>query len=61
MTEYGLWDEVRINQGKEWVLSLYVQEWLLQCNRPPVCLKAVTASSGVGTNDGMTLDILQLI
>ena len=37
--EYGLWDEVRVDQGKEWVLSLYVQEQLapLRTNtaRPP--------------------------
>ena len=24
--EYGLWDEVRVDQGKEWVLSLFVQK-----------------------------------
>ena len=24
--EYGLWDEIRVDQGKEWVLSLFVQE-----------------------------------
>ena len=37
--EYGLRDEVRVDQGKEWVLSLYVQEQLahLRTNRarPP--------------------------
>lgn len=37
--EYWLWDEVRVDQGKEWVLSLFVHERMahLQTNttRPP--------------------------
>ena len=37
--EYGLWDEIRVDQGKEWVLSLFVQEQMahLRTNtaRPP--------------------------
>lgn len=37
--KYGLWDELRVDQGKEWTLMLYVQEILAryrtnQC-RPP--------------------------
>ena len=39
ISEYGLWDEVRVDQGKEWVLSLFVQEQMthLRTNttRPP--------------------------
>ena len=37
--EYGLWDEIRVDQEKEWVLSLFVQEQMahLRTNtaRPP--------------------------
>ena len=37
--EYGLWDKIRVDQGKEWVLSLFVQEQMahLRTNtaRPP--------------------------
>lgn len=25
---YGLWDQIRVDQGREWILSLYVQETL---------------------------------
>ena len=28
MIEYGLWDQVRTDKGKEWVLGLYIQEQL---------------------------------
>ena len=39
MLQYGLWDELRIDQGREWTLSLYVQELLAQyrtnLRRPP--------------------------
>ena len=27
---YGLWDQVRVDQGKEWILMLYVQELLAE-------------------------------
>ena len=37
--EYGLWDEIRVDQGKEWVLSLFVQEQMAHLRtstaRPP--------------------------
>jgi len=37
--EYGLWDQLRVDQGKEWVLMLYVQERLANLryntSRPP--------------------------
>jgi len=23
--QYGLWDQIRVDQGKEWVLMLYIQ------------------------------------
>ena len=26
--EYGLWDQIRIDQGKEWILMLFIQECL---------------------------------
>ena len=28
VVEYGLWDQLRVDQGKEWVLTLFVQEQL---------------------------------
>ena len=28
LMQYGLWDQIRVDQGKEWVLSLFVQERL---------------------------------
>lgn len=28
MSEYGLWDQLRVDQGKEWYLMLLVQERL---------------------------------
>ena len=32
--QYGLWDQVRVDQGKEWTLMLFIQEKLahLRCN-----------------------------
>ena len=37
--DYGLWDQIRVDQGKEWVLMLYVQETLAHfrrnTSRPP--------------------------
>lgn len=37
--EYGLWDQVRVDQGKEWYLMLFVQEALAShrtnIHRPP--------------------------
>lgn len=31
--EFGLWDQIRVDQGKEWVLMLYVQETLAHLRR----------------------------
>lgn len=28
LVDYGLWDQVRVDQGKEWILMLFVQEHL---------------------------------
>ena len=28
LMEYGLWDQLRVDHGKEWVLMLFVQEKL---------------------------------
>ena len=28
LLKYGLWDQIRVDHGKEWVLSLYIQELL---------------------------------
>ncbi|XP_065896313.1 uncharacterized protein [Dysidea avara] len=28
LRQYGMWDQIRVDQGKEWVLLLFVQEWL---------------------------------
>jgi hypothetical protein len=33
LIEYGLWDQVRVDQGKEWILSLFVQEHLAHLRR----------------------------
>ena len=33
LLEYGLWDQVRVDQGKEWVLMLFVQEQLADMRR----------------------------
>ena len=37
--QYGLWDQIRVDKGREWILMLYIQETLahLRCNtsRPP--------------------------
>jgi len=30
LTNYGVWDQVRVDQGKEWVLMLFVQEQLAE-------------------------------
>ena len=27
-SEYGLWDQIRVDHGLEWILSLYIQETL---------------------------------
>ena len=34
VTQYGLWDQIHVDKGEEWVLMLYVQETLanLRCN-----------------------------
>lgn len=31
--QYGLWDQIRVDQGKEWVLTLYIQECLAHMRR----------------------------
>ena len=28
LLQYGLWDQIRVDQGKEWILMLFVQEHL---------------------------------
>ena len=33
LIEYGLWDQVRVDDGKEWVLMLFVQEQLAHLRR----------------------------
>ena len=33
MEEYGMWDQLRVDQGKEWTLMLYVQEQLSNYRR----------------------------
>lgn len=30
LQQYGMWDQVRVDKGNEWVLLLFVQEWLSQ-------------------------------
>ena len=39
VVEYGLWDQIRVDHGMEWILTLFVQEQIahLQRNssRPP--------------------------
>ena len=31
--QYGLWDQIRVDQGKEWTLMLYIQEKLAHLRR----------------------------
>ena len=31
--DYGLWDQLRVDQGKEWILMLFVQEQLAHLRR----------------------------
>lgn len=31
--EYGLWDQVRVDHGMEWILTLFVQEKLAHLRR----------------------------
>ena len=37
--QYGLWDQVRTDQGKEWNLSLFINDSLSHlrndCSKPP--------------------------
>ena len=33
LSQYGIWDQIRVDQGKEWVLMLYVQEMLSHLRR----------------------------
>jgi len=33
LVQYGLWDQIRVDQGKEWVLMLYIQETLSHLRR----------------------------
>ena len=39
MREYGLWDQIKVNHGKEWCLMLYVNDVLSHlrgnCSRSP--------------------------
>ena len=39
LSHYGLWDQLRVNKGREWYLMLAVQEQLgglrVNSNRPP--------------------------
>lgn len=38
---YGMWDQIRTDQGKEWNLMLFVNDSLSHlrndCSRPPTC------------------------
>ena len=31
--QYGLWDQIRVDQGKEWTLMLFIQEKLQHLRR----------------------------
>lgn len=33
LLQYGIWDQIRVDQGKEWVLMLFVQEQLAHFRR----------------------------
>ena len=33
--QYGLWDQIRVDQDKEWVLMLYIQETLAHIGTIP--------------------------
>ena len=33
LLQYGMWDQIRVDQGKEWVLMLFVQEQLAHFRR----------------------------
>ena len=33
--QYGMWDQLRVDQGKEWYLMLYMQEYLTEHRRNP--------------------------
>ena len=39
VSEYGMWDQLRVDHGKEWMLMLYAQELLANfrynTSRPP--------------------------
>lgn len=39
LLQYGVWDQVRVDQGKEWTLMLFAQELLahlrINTNRAP--------------------------
>ena len=39
MLQYGVWDQIRVDHGKEWILSLYIQEKVARLrtdtSRPP--------------------------
>ena len=33
--EFGLWDQIRVDHGKEWILTLFVQELLAPLRTDP--------------------------
>ena len=33
LVQYGVWDQVRVDQGKEWTLMLFIQEKLAHLRR----------------------------
>ncbi len=33
LLEYGIWDQVRVDQGREWTLMLFAQELLAHLRR----------------------------
>ena len=33
LLRYGIWDQIRVDQGKEWILMLFVQEQLAHFRR----------------------------
>ena len=37
LSEYGIWDQIRVDQGKEWVLMLFIQEELSHLRRNTSC------------------------
>ena len=43
--QYGLWDQIRVDQGREWILMLHVQEKFAEFRHNATCAPHLQSTS----------------